>query len=245
MAILYKAVKACDLSRVTVLVGQGEDINQLDGEHGHPMLTMSPLCVAAKEGYLNIVRFLVEQRADMEKTGGIGLSPLHYASGGGHLEVTRYLLEQGANREKVCSIFPGVPLHNGTSLHYAAYRGHLEIAKLLMVYGADLNVRDYSGKLPTDYATTEEIKQAIRDEPRRRLDHGLKRATEQDRQEDEKEEEQGLKQPGLDNASEAEKGEVADDEDQDSERSSDEEDDKTDRLLVAGVKKIALRKKFN
>ena len=243
MAILYKAVKACDLSRVTVLVGQGEDINQLDGEH--PMPSMSPLCVAAKEGYLNIVRFLVEQRADMEKTGGIGLSPLHYASGGGHLEVTRYLLEQGANREKVCSIFPGVPLHNGTSLHYAAYRGHLEIAKLLMVYGADLNVRDYSGKLPIDYATTEEIKQAIRDEPRRRLDHGLKRATEQDRQEDEKEEEQGLKQPGLDNASEAEKGEVADDEDQDSEPSSDEEDDKTDRLLVAGVKKIALRKKFN
>ena len=53
---------------------------------------------------------------------------------------------------------------------------------------------------------TEQIKQAIRDEPRRRMDHGHKRATEQDRhlnagtqQEDKEEEneEQSNKQPHL------------------------------------------------
>ena len=112
----------------------------------------------------------------MEKPNHNGLSPLHYASARGHLDVARYLLEQGANRDKADN--------NGwTSLHYAAYCDHLEIAKLLMVYGADLNARTSSGTLPINigYHNTEEIKQAIRDEPRRRMDHGHKRATEQDR----------------------------------------------------------------
>ena len=68
-----------------------------------------------------------------------------------------------------------------TPLHFAAGNGHLKIAMLLMSYGADLNARTNDGELPIDLAYTEEMKQAIRDEPRRRMDHGHKRATEQDR----------------------------------------------------------------
>ena len=49
---------------------------------------------------------------------------------------------------------------------------------LLMSYGADLSARDEAGQLPIDLADTEEIKQAIRDEPRRRKDHGHKQVTE-------------------------------------------------------------------
>ena len=100
--------------------------------------------------------------------------------------------EQGANRDKA---------DNGgyTSLHWAAHEGHLEIAKLLMVYGADLNARNNESRMPIDLARNEEIRQAIRDEPSRRMDHGHKRATEQDRQEDEEEEEdQSDKKPRLD-----------------------------------------------
>ena len=52
---------------------------------------------------------------------------------------------------------------------------------LIMSYGADFNARDNDGHLSIDVAATEEIKQAIRDEPRRHMDHGHKRATEQDR----------------------------------------------------------------
>ena len=143
-----------------------------------------------------------------------------------HLEVVRYLLEQGADRDKAS---------NGgyTPLHWAADLGHLEIAKLLMAYGADLNATSNNGQSPIDMGNrnTEEIRQAIRDEPRRRIDEAPgKRATEQDRhpnvatstsaqgEEVEAEEEQGLKQPSGE-------GEVAD-EDQDSEPSSDEEDRK-------------------
>ena len=107
-----------------------------------------------------------------------------------------------------------------------------------MSYGADLNARTNDDRLPIDIARTEAIRQAIRDEPRRRMDHGHKRATEQDRhpnaaasasaqQENEEEgEEQSNKRPRLDEgATVAELTKVAE-EDEDSEPSSDEEDNK-------------------
>ena len=92
----------------------------------------------------------------------------------GHLDVARYLLEQGADREKACN-------EGRRPLHKAVQYSHLETAMLLMSYGADLNARATDCQLPIDIAQTEEMKQAIRDEPRRRMDHGHKRATEQDR----------------------------------------------------------------
>ena len=105
-----------------------------------------------------------------------------------------------------------------------------------MVYGSDLNARTGARQLPIDVATTEEIRQAIRDEPRRRMDEAPgKRATEQVRypnaatsatataQEDsEGEEEQIKKKPRLDGG-EAEETKIAE-EDEDSEPSSDEDD---------------------
>ena len=52
---------------------------------------------------------------------------------------------------------------------------------LLMSYGADLNARNEDDKLPIDVANNEAMKQAIREEPRRRMDEAPgKRATEQD-----------------------------------------------------------------
>ena len=112
---------------------------------------------------------------------------------------------------------------------------------LLMSYGADLNARSNDGDLPIDmgYHNNEEIKQAIRDEPRRRMDHGHKRATEQDRhptattsasaqQREEEEEEQSNKRPRLDDEEAVAVAEVETkvaEEDEDSEPSSDEEND--------------------
>ena len=126
------------------------------------------------EGQLEVVRYFVEQGADMEKADRFGNTPLLIASWIGHLDVVRYLLEQGANRDKADN-------EGRTPLHYAAQNGGLATTKLLMAYGADLNARSNNGQLPIDVTRNEEIRQAIRDEPRRRMDHGLKRATEQDR----------------------------------------------------------------
>ena len=146
------------------------------------------------------------------------------ASINGHFEVVRYLLEQGADRDKAD--------RNGyTSLHYSAGNGDLEIAKLLMVYGANLNAKSDYDELAIDMTEDEEIRQAICDEPGRRMDEAPgKRCVEPDRhsyaassasaqQEDDKGEEQNTNVPVE---GEAEEGKVAD-EDQDSESSSDED----------------------
>ena len=166
----------------------------------------------------------------MEKVCSLGHTPLINAVNCKHLELTRYLLEQGADRDKAEN-------SGWTSLHWAAHIGDLDIAKLLMLYGADLDARSINGQLPIDIARNEEIKKAIRDEPRRRMDHGHKRATEQDRhpnaatsasvqqEEDaEEEEEPSNKKPRLHEEAKAEEGTVAE-EDEDSEPSSDEEED--------------------
>ena len=106
-----------------------------------------------------------------------------------------------------------------------------------MVYGADLNAFDKGGRLPIDVTYNEGIKQAIRDEPRRRMDEAPgKRATEQDRhqnaatsssaQQEDEEAQPSNKKPRLNEGAEAEEeGEIAE-EDEDSEPSSDEDDGK-------------------
>ena len=222
MPELYDAAETGNFERVKMLVEQGIDKNQVGKAWGE-----TALAAAATNNHFVVVQYLVEQGADMEKGDDTDWTPLIWASIRGHLELVRYLLEQGANRDKATG-------SGETSLHYAAYEGHLEIAKLLMVYGADLNARTNTGQLPIDLADNEEIKQAIRDEPRRRMDHGHKRATEQDRhpntvasasaqQENKEEDGQVNKKPRLDEGEVEEEGKVAV-EDEDSEPSDDEDD---------------------
>ena len=222
---LFRAAEAGDLARVQVLVEQGKKKDEIFGRKRE-----TALMKAAENGHKDVVRYLVEQGAAMEKMDRYGKTSLMFASKEGRLEVARYLLEQGADRDKTDDV-------RRTPLHHAVYNGHLETAKLLMVYGADLNARDDRGQLPIElrWANTEEIKQAIRDEPRRRLDHGHKRATEQDRnanaaasapaQQEGDEVEQSNKKPRLDKGAVAkDEGRVVADEDKDSEPSDDEDD---------------------
>ena len=165
---MYNAAEMGDLERVMLLADQGADKNQISGSHG-----ATALCRAAAKRHFDVARYLVEQGADMEKADRNGDTPLIYASYNGHVDVVRYLLDHGADRDKANEF-------DCTPIHAAAEGGHLETAKLLMVYGADLNAQDYYGRSPINVALTEEMRQAIRDEPRRRMDHGHKRATEQD-----------------------------------------------------------------
>ena len=214
---LHYAAKYGRLHVMHYLLEQGADKEKANND------SETPLLLAAFGGRVEVVRVLVEHGAEKDKAGNDGETPLHKAACRGHLEVLRFLVEQGADKDKANN--------NGqTPLHLAARDGHLEIAKLLMAYGADLNARNNRGQLPIDVVwNSEAIKQAIRDEPRRRMDHGHKRATEQDRhpnaatsasagQEEEGEEDvQSNKRPRLEEGV-VEEGKVAE-EDEDSEPS--------------------------
>ena len=76
---LYDAAKNGNLERVTLIVEQGADKNEIfEGRQE------TALCVAAEKGHLDVVRYLVEQGADMEKADRHGWTPLIDASICGH-----------------------------------------------------------------------------------------------------------------------------------------------------------------
>ena len=166
---LHDAAREGNLEHIRLLMEQGVDKDQSNS------FGTTPLFYASRDGHFDVVQYLVEQGASVDKSCEASYTPLLGAVIRGHLEITRYLLDQGANRDKGSNA-------GETPLHEAIRKGHLEIAMLLMRYGANLNVRNNRGYLPIDMARTEEIKQAILDEPRRRMDEAPgKRATEQDR----------------------------------------------------------------
>ena len=63
---------------------------------------MTPLCIAAQRGHLEVVRVLVESGAnkDQGKTDD-GATPLFVAAHEGHLEVVRFLVEAGAKGQQM------------------------------------------------------------------------------------------------------------------------------------------------
>ena len=134
----------------------------------------SLLMIAARNHNLPVVKYLVEQGADMgaitnDHDNSVLLVAVWYHD---DVEVPQYFLDLGVDIEETNS-------RGHTALHCAAHCGHIKTLLLLMSYGANLYARDSRGRLPIDLAKTEEIKQAIRDEEARR-DHSFKRIPEAD-----------------------------------------------------------------
>jgi hypothetical protein len=76
------------------------------------------------EGHVDVVRLLLEHRADPNAKDKFGWTPLHLAASGGHVNVVRLLLERGAD--------PTVKDRSGdTPLDLARRRGHREVVSLI------------------------------------------------------------------------------------------------------------------
>jgi len=113
---LYEAIKNDDLESVKILLQRG-------------FYNDYPLRKAARYGHLEVVKYLLEQGADLHVDNDY---PLRKAARYGHLEVVKYLLEQGAD----------LHVDNDYPLRYAAENGHLEVVKYLLEQGADLHAGD-------------------------------------------------------------------------------------------------------
>ncbi|PIL35631.1 transporter [Ganoderma sinense ZZ0214-1] len=107
----------------------------------------TPLHWAASSGSVDIVRYLIDEKADVNLGDSGGWTPLHIASSGGFDVVVRELLGAGAevNRTNDKGITP---------LHYAASKSRVEIGKLLIARGADINARDRANQTPLHRAAT-------------------------------------------------------------------------------------------
>ncbi len=102
----------------------------------------SVLMLASLKGYLALVQKLVDNDADVNKTGW---TPLHYAASAGHVPVIVHLLEHSA--------YIDAESPNGTTpLMMAAMYGSPEAVKHLIQAGADLTIKNQLGLTALDFA---------------------------------------------------------------------------------------------
>lgn len=91
------------------------------------------LYIASQNGHIEVVRLLIQNKANLEINSVYGLSPLYVAILNKHLNIAELLLLNSANTENA------IP-SGSTPLYYAAYYGYLDGIKLLLKYGANKNV---------------------------------------------------------------------------------------------------------
>ncbi|XP_066360085.1 uncharacterized protein [Miscanthus floridulus] len=93
----------------------------------------TPLMFALnREGNEAIVKYLINNHADPNKTDNSGITPLHIAATQGYYEIAEYLLSKGANVDPLCQ--------DGESpLFCAAIQGNERIVTLLLKHNADYN----------------------------------------------------------------------------------------------------------
>lgn len=121
-------------SKVSLLLQNGADVEFTDGKG------VTPLMAAVNAGNENIVRTLLDNGADPEKSVG-KLAPLSLAAKKGHYRVVKVLLEKGAEVEKKTG---GL-----TPLSHAVREGeHATVRTLLDVGKANANAKTKYGLTP-------------------------------------------------------------------------------------------------
>ncbi|VDK65945.1 unnamed protein product [Onchocerca ochengi] len=114
----------------------------------------TPLHLAAGYNNLEIVRFLLENGAEVNLKDKGGLIPLHNASSFGHLEIASLLIECGAEVNH--------PDKWGyTPLHEAAQKGRTQICSLLLNNGADVTLKNNEGFTALDITVMEDTKELL------------------------------------------------------------------------------------
>ena len=92
-----------------------------------------PLFIAVKNGYGEIVKYLVDHGADVNKEDKSKKTPLLVAAKKGHKEIIEYLVDHGVNVNKEDK-------NGNTPLIYAIDRGHIDIAKYLIEKGSNIDI---------------------------------------------------------------------------------------------------------
>ncbi|XP_061939353.1 ankyrin repeat domain-containing protein 50 isoform X4 [Apis cerana] len=101
----------------------------------------TPLNLAARHGYADVVRVLLAAGACADHADCDGWTALRAAAWGGHTQVVTILLERGAavdHQDK----------DGMTPLLVAAFEGHRDVCELLLEYEADVDHCDATGRTP-------------------------------------------------------------------------------------------------
>ncbi|XP_045115668.1 probable E3 ubiquitin-protein ligase XBOS36 isoform X2 [Portunus trituberculatus] len=105
---------------------------------------MTPLMLAASNGYPKAVKTLLTFGANPLATNSDGVRALHLAAAEGHHECVAALID----------VTPPTPTHPEgiTSVHVASYNGHVEVLEQLTDAGWSLTGKDNDGWTPLHFA---------------------------------------------------------------------------------------------
>ena len=103
----------------------------------------TPLSRAAGNGFVRIVKTLIENGADVNASHYL-LTSLHCAAHRGHSEVVEFLIQNGAEIDTIDT------LSKQTALNKAAENGYVKVVEILLKYGARTDVKDEHGQTPLE-----------------------------------------------------------------------------------------------
>ena len=126
---LLTAVMRNDLFKVKYLIRKGANL-----EMKHDITSSTPLIIASRNGYKEIVQILLMHGANVYARDAIGFSALSYAINLYHQDIAKSLIKYKASVNE-----PKMPLLS--PLHLALCYHNFEIAKLLLENGADINAQ--------------------------------------------------------------------------------------------------------
>ncbi|XP_033104684.1 probable protein S-acyltransferase 23 isoform X2 [Anneissia japonica] len=173
---IFSAVKSGFLIRVQEMIEEeGPEVLSSTDEKGH-----TPVHWAALGGHTNIIRLMVDHKAnlDVQSKNDLGPRPIHWACVNGHVAVADILLQAGVNIDTIdnkgCSpliiscqygqttlacylMAKGARLQltdreGDNALHWAAFKGHCELTRLLIYSGFNPRQIDNYGQTPLHLA---------------------------------------------------------------------------------------------
>lgn len=132
------AIEEMNNTKAQDLISQSS-IDILDGE------ARTPLIYASFSGNIEMLKWLIDQGAEIDHQDRSGICSLHAASQNGHIRIIEKLLESGANPNLVDSFGNG-PLWTATMKS----KGDETITSTLIKGGADPHHKNNAGKSPSD-----------------------------------------------------------------------------------------------
>ena len=160
----FKACEEGNLDKVKNFIKKGCDVNKRSKGH----FGITPLMHAAGERRRDVVKYLIDQGADIRREAWYDRTALHYACESGDVNIVEVLLGKGAEidveDEDSCTplmlaaewghigislylIDHGADVHKKgdrkrTTLYYASEKGDLKVVEALLSKGAEIDVED-------------------------------------------------------------------------------------------------------